>query len=243
MKNQVPMGTNRTGVDLSPVQKKELAEVTALTVPSSEGDETNLTEGRASYLEEGTPIGSMPPPTTVKGVAKSAAQAVTGTSPTAFLDKLGERLAFERTGTRLYETLIDKFESSAKMAGGPSLEQLQKIHAEELAHFEMLRRAVLSLGADPTVMTPSADVAAVMSMGVLQVVADPRISFVQSLEAILVAELVDNDCWDVLVELADAAGKKDLAAQFRKAVVEERDHLMKVRSWVKSAHLAPGKSS
>lgn len=243
MKNQVTMGTNRTGVDLSPIQKKELAEVTALTVPSTEGDGTALVEGRTPYLEEGTPIGSMPPPATVKGVAKAAAQAMTGTSPSVFLDKLGERLAFERTGTRLYESLIGKFEASEPFPGGPTAEQLRKIHAEELAHFEMLRQAIVSMGADPTVMTPSADVAAVQSMGILQVIADPRMSLKQSLEAILTAELVDNDCWGMLVELAQAAGKKELVVQFQQALADERDHLVKVRAWVKAGTLSPSMAS
>lgn len=31
---------------------------------------------------------------------------VKGDSPTILLDKLGERLAFKRTGTRLYDALI-----------------------------------------------------------------------------------------------------------------------------------------
>jgi hypothetical protein len=31
-----------------------------------------------------------------------------GKEPIVFLDKLGERAAFERSGTRLYETLIAK---------------------------------------------------------------------------------------------------------------------------------------
>jgi hypothetical protein len=48
----------------------------------------------------------VPPPTSMKGMAKSALQALKGEKATVLIDKLAERLAFERTGTRLYETLI-----------------------------------------------------------------------------------------------------------------------------------------
>ncbi|HVH42977.1 MAG TPA: ferritin-like domain-containing protein, partial [Labilithrix sp.] len=163
-----------------------------------------------------------------------------GADLTVFLDKLGERLAFERTGTRLYAALLGKFDASEPLPGGPTRAELEKIAAEELQHFEMLRDAMLSLGADPTAITPSADVAAVCSMGLIQVIGDPRMNLKQSLEAILVAELVDNDCWLVLTELARAAGHKKLAEKFRMAVAEEAEHLVKVRTWVKNATLAEG---
>src|SRR4051812_7310772 len=99
MKNTVSIGKNRTGVELSPVHKRELAEVTDLTIPSMPGDETVLFNARAEYIEEGEGIGSMPPPASVKGAVATVMDAAKGASPTLFLDKLGERLAFERTGT------------------------------------------------------------------------------------------------------------------------------------------------
>ena len=51
--------------------------------------------------------------------AGAALQALKGGPPTQFLDKLGERLAFERTGVRLYEALISKHEALGSFAGGP----------------------------------------------------------------------------------------------------------------------------
>jgi len=240
MKNTVTMGKNRTGVDLSPVHKQELAEVTALTVPSMEGDETVMAEARAEYFEDPETIGSMPPPGTVKGAASAALDMAKGASATVFLDKLGARLSFERSGTRLYEALIGKFDASEPLPGGPTREDLVHIHNEELQHFELCRQAMKSLGADPTAMTPSADVEAVASMGLFQVVSDPRMNLKQSLEAILVAELTDNDCWSTLIDLAKAAGHTQLAGQFEQALANEQDHLLKVRTWVKNATLAEG---
>lgn len=69
-------------------------------------------------------------------------------------------------------------------------------------------------------------------MGLLQVVTDPRTNLKQSLEAMLIAELVDNDGWTLLCEIAKAVGKKDLAEQFEAARREEEDHLTRMREWV-----------
>ncbi len=116
-------------------------------------------------------------------------QALKGKDPIIFLDKLGESLAFERTGTRLYEGLLDKFDAEGSWAGGPSRDELIHFHHEELAHFQMLRNAMVDLGGDPTSVTPSADVAGVTSEGVLKVVTDPRTSLSESLDALRASTL------------------------------------------------------
>lgn len=238
IKNDVAIGKNRTGIELSPIDKHDVLEVTELTHPSTDGD---ASEARAKYIEEAEPIGTVPPPASVKGVAKAGVAAVTGVNVSVLIDKLGERLAFERTGARLYEALIEKCEASEPLAAGPTVADLSQIHDEELAHFEIVREAITSLGGDPTAMTPSADIAAVASMGVLQVVSDARTSLRQSLEAILIAELVDNDCWELLITLTRTAGHDGIAARFEEARSREVEHLAKVRRWVTTAAITAEK--
>jgi hypothetical protein len=241
MKSDVAIGKNRTGIDLSPIDKKDMLEVTDLTVPSMEGDEHVMDQARAEYIDEHMSIGSVPPPATVKGVAKTGVDALKGVNATVLVDKLGERLAFERTGTRLYGALVAKCESSEPLPNGPTVADLQQIQSEELTHFELVRDAMKTLGADPTAVTPSADVAAVASTGILQVIADARMTLKQSLEAILVAELVDNDGWSLLVQLTRAAGHEELAKRFEAANQVEAQHLVKVRGWVSGATIALAK--
>lgn len=238
MKNEVVTGMNRTGADMSPIDKKVLVEAATKAVPSAEGDATAIDLLRHEYMGLGETIGSVPPPATVKGAAGVVMDAAKGAHASVFIDKLGERLAFERTGTRLYDALLAKFDSSEALPGGPTREELAEIRDEELAHFELVRQAMLELGADPTAVTPSADVTAVSSIGLLQVITDPRINLKQSLEAALIAELIDNDGWPLLIELASAAGHDDLAQRFGQALAEEAEHLINVRSWVKQATIA-----
>lgn len=147
------------------------------------------------------------------------------------LDKLAERLAFERTGTRLYEAIIGKAEVLAEQSG-PRVDELEKIHHEELSHFHMLKGYIENLGGDPTAQTPSADVVGVASSGLLKVIADPRTTMPQSLQALLIAELADNDGWSTLIKLAEGFNQDQMAADFRKALEAEERHLMQVRGWL-----------
>ena len=99
----------------------------------------------------------MPLPAGMTKKAKTATKTVMGAQPTLFLDKLGERLAFERSGTRLYEALVSKHDAFGSFAGGPSKGDLEAILQEEYRHFTMLASTIKQLGGDPTVVTPSAD--------------------------------------------------------------------------------------
>jgi len=68
--------------------------------------------------------------------------------------------------------------------------------------------------------------------GIGPVINDPRTDFWQALEAILVAELVDNDGWEMLSGLALGLGYDDLAARCTAAKAEEEEHLRSVRAWL-----------
>lgn len=229
------LGLNRTGVATSPRLSEDMLEGTSEFTPSSGGDDRQIGLERGDYAREAEPLGSVPPPLTGKGMLKTGATALKGESPTQLIDKLGERLAFERSGTRLYEALVSKLDALGSFKGGPSREDLVHILREEHAHFKMLKQAVEKLGADPTVMTPSADLHATMTKGVLEIAVEPRTSLAESLEAALVAELADNDCWQALYELAMQAGENDLAQQFAGALTKENQHLAMVRGWLAAA--------
>jgi rubrerythrin len=223
---------NRTGIMTNPELSIEMIEGAKQTVPSSQGDATELASVKAEYIEEAVPIGSSPVMLEVSENGESVGQ-FDGLA--VLLDKLGERLAFERQGTRLYEAFLQKCESVALDSGsGPSVEDLRHICEEELEHFHLLQNAITALGGDATLQTPSADVAGVLSHGVMQVVSDPRTTIPQTLQAMLTAELVDNDGWQMLQDLAAELGQDDLEEQCRRAYEEEQEHLEKVRDWLTS---------
>ena len=238
MKKPTDIGKNRTGIATSPFDSKDTVEGAqqgAQNVNTGLLDGARYAAEKLSWSTDADPVGTMPPPLTVKGVATTAVQMLQGHKPTVFLDKLGERLAFERSGVRLYEALIVKVAAGDPHEGGPTREDLEHIRDDELRHFAIVRDAMRRLGADPTAVTPCADVTAVMSIGLVQVLNDPRTTLTQCLEALLVAELVDNDAWVLLIDLADELGQDDLAREFRNALVQEEVHLEQVRSWIANA--------
>ncbi|MGC4117734.1 MAG: ferritin-like domain-containing protein [Myxococcales bacterium] len=179
----------------------------------------------------------MPPPATAKGLAKTVVKAIQGQHASVFIDQLAERLAFERTGVRLYEALLCRYDSAEPGVGAPTRGQIEHLMNEELQHFDLVQKAIVKLGADPTVMTPSADVMGTASAGLLAVLSDARSTFTEGLKAILVAELADNDGWNTLARMAAQLGQDDLAEDFRKALDEETEHLSSVRAWLENALL------
>jgi rubrerythrin len=237
MKEETQIGLNRTGIQMSPFDASELQKAVDSTAPEPPGDESALAALRKSYITNADPIGSVPIPGTLKGAITTITAKLTGDRPEVLLDKLGERLAFERTGTRLYDALIVKFE--AVQGGTPSMtrDDLLKIRNDELRHFSILADAIQSLGGDPTAQTPCADVAGVESIGLVQVVTDPRTTLAQSLHAILVAEMTDNNGWDHLITLARDNGQNAMITDFDAARSEERRHLQLVERWMEEATL------
>ncbi|XYH95116.1 ferritin-like domain-containing protein [Sorangium sp. So ce1128] len=231
---QIAIGTNMTGIATSPLDSKELIEAALAIPPSSPGSEADAAAVRTEYAAGSGTVGSVPPPASLKGMVKAVGELIQGRPPALLIDKLGERLQFERSGTRLYEALIAKYDAEGSFEGGPTRADLEVIRDDELRHFALLKSAMERLGADPTAMTPGADVIGLASAGVLAVAVEPRINFGQSLQALLVAELTDNDSWRMLIDLATAYGQDEMAAEFRVAEQHEVRHLELVRAWLSS---------
>ena len=225
---QQAMNGNRTGMQTSPELAEELIEGANNAAPSSEGGVEDIAKYRGEYIAEGFPIGSMP--TVAASEEEEAEEEELGMA--VLLDKLSERLAFERMGTRLYEALFNKIQILGETSPGPRLGQIEQIGREELEHFLMLNRVITEMGGDPTVQSPCADVAGVASMGILQVLADPRTSLPQCLQAMLTAELTDNAGWELLIDLAENLGQDEMKAEFETAFTTEDTHLQNVRTWL-----------
>ncbi|MFL5374435.1 MAG: ferritin-like domain-containing protein [Myxococcales bacterium] len=234
MKKSTGIGMNRTGMATSPLQSKMMLAGAALPTSSPRAGLRALTAARTAFARVAGPIGTMPPPASLREAGTAAMKALKGEKATVFVDKLGERLAFERTGCRLYEALLVKHDARGGFPGGPSRRDLEQIHADELSHFHMLEEIATELGTDPTAMTPSADIVAVASEGLPHVVADPRTDLLQGLEAILIAELSDNACWENLGVLARLIDMNDLAERFDEAISTEHVHLRRVRGWIEA---------
>ena len=230
MQPEVSLGKNRTGLKASPLDAVELQDMHGYQLDVGRPPVT-VEEFRASYMSEES-VGSIPPPTSVKGMVGATAQALTGHRMHVLLDKIAERLAFERSGTRLYDAALLKIGQLDRLPEGMTMAALQEIRDEEAAHFRLLADAIERLGGDSTAMTPCADVTGVQGMGLLQAMNDPRTTLAQALQTLLAAELIDNASWELLIELAEGFGRDEIADEFRSALAAEQRHETLVRSWL-----------
>lgn len=226
---------NRTGSRLSEEELQKMVDGTKEFGPTSKGSAQLIAQNRMSYAEDGETLGSYPPPENARVFKDAADKAPNEQSMDLFMDKLGARLAFERTGVRLYEGMIAKVDALGSFDGGPSVGDLEHIRSDELTHFNLLRDCIEQLGGDPTAMTPSADVDATLGEGATKVMVDPRIGVIDSLQALLIAELADHAGWDALHEIAKSVGADEMAEKFDKALDEEEEHLRSVEQWMGAA--------
>jgi hypothetical protein len=226
------LGSNKTGISMSPIDTPRMldAAMEIPVIPEGAGELLNLRRAYVANAPE--PVGTMPPPLTPKGMGETALHALMGHKATVLLDKMGERLAFERTGTRMYDALMVKVVGGGLTVVGPNVVDLEDLRDDELRHFELVRKHLVRLGADPTVQTPCADVAGVTAMGVLQVLNDPRTTLSQCLTAVLTTELADTAGWELLAKLAREAGEKEMADEFDLAHASEMEHDRRVKTWL-----------
>ncbi|AKU93135.1 ferritin-like domain-containing protein [Vulgatibacter incomptus] len=216
------LGGNRTGIARSPTLARQTAEGAAASMPKRSFVGKGAAEVRRELCGKAEPVGTM---------SGMALRGMEGKNPVILMDLLGERLSFERAGVRLYEALLSKFDAASVHEEEFTREDLENIHDQELAHYGLLISAFDELGADPTVVTPGADLAGVASAGIRHVLADPRTTFTEGLGAILIAELADNAGWQILSELAERCGLDVLASRFRTALEEEDEHVALIRRW------------
>jgi ferritin-like protein len=237
--------SNKTGIMDKGKNAKESIRGAREGKPSSRGGVEEMNRMRTEAILESGPVGTLPsnedmleammklamksPGKFLAVSGKMSAQATQRELVMTFLNKLGERIAFERTGVRLYDAFLVKLE--AYRLQELDVQDVRHIRDEELEHFRMLCEVMSDFGGDPTCETPAADLTGVESDGLLKVVTDPRTNPTQCLSAIVTAELADNEKWATLTELAEGIGFTKEAERFHQAVEEEREHLTKARNW------------
>lgn len=182
------VGMNKTGVQMSPFDTKAMLSDDNILARGHTGDQTEAVRLRQSDITEGDNLGSIPVPGTMKGMASMGMHMLTGDMPQVLLDKMAERLAMERTATRLYDALLTKLAVVSHSRSSISVDQVASICGDEARHALLLADAIASLGGDPTSMTLSADLAGVEAMGLVH--------------AVLTAELIDGVCWETLIALS-----------------------------------------
>jgi hypothetical protein len=173
MRQSPQQGNNRTGAMAAGPLAEEMVQGTQEFPPSSPGDARAIADVRIAYARQGEGVGDTPPPIPLTSKATAAVGSAVGSEPTLLMDKLGERLAFEHAGARLYEALLSKHRAYGSFEGGPTGDDLLHILTEEYEHAELLAQAIKDMGGDPTALTPAANLAVNISAGLPQSAGPP----------------------------------------------------------------------
>jgi rubrerythrin len=222
-------GDNRTGIATSPLGFEAYEALEGVDVLP---DTSQLEQMRLLYSQEADPVGTMPAPVDLRDT-ESGADAAAQRMMNVLLDKIGERLAYERAGARLYDALLIKLDASHAHDETMTLKELEHIRDDELRHAGILAATVQQLGGDPTAVTPCADIAGVAGSGFVAVLTDAKSTLTQCLTTMLTAELGDFAGWTLLIELAETCGQQEIAEQFRECATEEAEHERKIREWLR----------
>jgi bacterioferritin (cytochrome b1) len=148
------------------------------------------------------------------------------------IDLLNERLTFERAGVRLYDSVLEKMQASRDENILRMYDEMQSNRDDEKEHEEWLETQLRDLGSDTHLDTDLSRLVQIESSGIEKIVLDGDNVIPHLFHALLIAELVDNAGWDLLVQLAEDVGDLEMKRAFKKRLHQEEDHLIFVRKAV-----------
>lgn len=162
-------------------------------------------------------------------LAAQLADRAEGLDPTALADLLSAALTHERCGVHLYRAV-------AARSTMPELsERYEELGAETLAHVEVLEALVTAAGGNPSYVSAQArateglDAKLVESTYLASGTLDPLTAELAMLDAVILAETIDNANWALLEQLAGAMLEGELRSALEAAVsavrAQETEHL------------------
>jgi len=139
----------------------------------------------------------------------------------ALVDKLCERLAVETGGVDIYRAAIAKIEDPAVAA------RLEHFMHEEADHRDLLDAYLTKLGVEDR-ETPSARLAEHEGKAYLALIGEAETP-AQVLNIMLTIELMDENGWEMIINLGRDLGDDELVRTLNAALQEEKEHLRGVR--------------
>ena len=145
--------------------------------------------------------------------------------PERVVDYLAERLAFERSGVRLYDALLERVQEAREPEVRALAPLLARQRDEEREHVGWLQEQLEALGAGSHPESARAQLSREETRGLAHVILEARAPLPHLLHALLSAELVDHAGWDLLVALADEAHDAEALRALTRRRDEESRHL------------------
>ncbi len=146
------------------------------------------------------------------------------TNPEKVIDLLAERLAYERSGVKLYDAILKKVKASRHTQLKKLAKELKEHRDHEVEHAEWCEEQIRALGGDPDEKTEKALLVEIEAQGIEEIIfGDAPLS--QMFHALNMAELGDNAGWAQLVGIAEQCGDEEARAEFQERLDHEEEHL------------------
>jgi bacterioferritin (cytochrome b1) len=149
------------------------------------------------------------------------------------IDILSERLAFERSGVKLYDRVLTVLRAQHTDDLSRLIGKTQEYRDQEKEHEEWLEALIRDLGGTAHEETERSRLVTRESQGIEAVVKSEE-RWPNLFHALVAAELVDNAGWELLVGLADQANDREVKREFKRRLHEEEEHLLFVRKVVET---------
>ncbi len=142
------------------------------------------------------------------------------------VNKLCERFAVEEGGVKLYDAIL------AKLSAGKITDRLTRFRRDEAAHRDLLAQYLDKLDvATDARETPAAILARHEGEAFLKLIAEAD-GPSQVLNILLTVELMDENGWELLINLGRDCGDSELVSTFERCLRDEKDHLRAIRGMV-----------
>ena len=163
-----------------------------------------------------------------------AGLALTADELGAFLLKVGERLYFEKTILKGYDALISKCElfSADLLPAELDIIDLVEIRSQKHRFVKLLASTLEGLGGEGLSERPPSGSLLLAITGVCRAIEDVTAGIEQSLECLLIAELADDEGWDLLICDCDDLGLAGLSASLDSVQEISESHTEMVREWI-----------
>lgn len=146
------------------------------------------------------------------------------TNPEKVIELLSERLAYERSGIKLYDAILKKVKRSRHTQLKKLVKELEEHRDQEVEHAEWCAENIRMLGGDPDARTERVMLVETEAQGIEQIIlGDAPLS--QMFHALNMAELGDNAGWAQLVGIAEQCGDEKAKKELQKRLRHEEEHL------------------
>lgn len=146
-----------------------------------------------------------------------------------YIQKLADRLAFERGETRLVSLAINRLERAKSAVPSRAISVLQINQSHDETHAELVRKILLSLKPEALDSWRLFDGVNRAYRGFFDVLVSPHSDFLRIFQILYFAKLASNGEWEVLIDLTRKFNGAEASRPFKEALAQERQHLTEIK--------------